>query len=72
MELPRRFPHSRAVDQCPPPDAFTVAAEAKVFLFGRGIDTGGEQPTKTRSALEIFSKELARRAESPPTMRRRA
>jgi hypothetical protein len=45
--------------KCAPADTFTVAAEARAFLAGRGIDLLGEQQTKTRSALEFFAKELA-------------
>jgi hypothetical protein len=45
--------------KCPPSEAFEVAAEARAFLASRGIDAGGEQQTKTRSALEFFSKQLA-------------
>ncbi len=45
--------------KCDPSDAFTVAAEAKAMLYGRGIDLlAPEQRTKTRTALEYFSKEL--------------
>jgi len=45
--------------KCTPAEAFQVAAEAKAFLAARGIDLSGEQQTKTRTALEFFSKELA-------------
>jgi hypothetical protein len=45
--------------KCTPSEAFEVAAEARAFLVSRGIDAGGEQETKTRSALEFFSKQLA-------------
>jgi hypothetical protein len=44
--------------KCAPADAFTVAAEARAFLASKGVDTGGEQETKTRKALEFFSKRL--------------
>jgi hypothetical protein len=44
--------------KCAPGEAFEVAAEARAFLTGRGIDLGGEQETKTRKALEFFSKRL--------------
>ena len=36
-----------------------MAAEARVYLAGHGIDLSGEQQTKTRTALEFFSSELA-------------
>jgi hypothetical protein len=44
--------------KCPPAEAFQVAAEAKAFLANKGIDTTGEQATKTRTALEFFANEL--------------
>ena len=58
VALPRRLPDSRALDQCAPDEAFQVAAETRSFLAGRGVDLGGEQETKTRKALEFFSKRL--------------
>ena len=44
--------------KCLPNEAFQVAAEARAFLFGHGVDTSGFQQTKTRAALEHFSKVL--------------
>jgi hypothetical protein len=41
--------------RCAPADAFQVAAEARGFLAGCGVDVSGEQQTKTRRALEFFS-----------------
>ena len=41
--------------KCPPSEAFQVAAEARAYLTGRGIDLSGEQQTKTRTALEFFA-----------------
>jgi hypothetical protein len=49
--------------KCPPPDAFQVAAEARAFLGERGVDLGGEQQTKTRTALEYFTGLLAASSE---------
>jgi hypothetical protein len=49
--------------KCSPEEAFTVAAEAKVFLASRGIDLLAEQQTKTRSALDFFVRELATAAD---------
>jgi hypothetical protein len=43
--------------KCRPPEAFQVAAEVKAFLLGRGVNLSGEQQTKTRTALEFFSKD---------------
>ncbi len=45
--------------KCLPSEAFQVAAEARVYLGEHGIDLSGEQQTKTRTALEFFSAELA-------------
>jgi hypothetical protein len=45
--------------KCAPTEAFQVAAEARAFLTGRGVDLGGEQQTKTKTALEFFAGELA-------------
>jgi hypothetical protein len=36
-------------------EAFQVAAEARAFLTGQGVDLSGEQQTKTRKALEYFA-----------------
>jgi hypothetical protein len=44
--------------KCAPSEAFEVAAETRAFLSSRGIDLGSEQQTKTRTALEYFSKQL--------------
>jgi hypothetical protein len=44
--------------KCAPSEAFQVAAETRAFLTERGIDVGGNQTTKTRKALEFFSKQL--------------
>jgi hypothetical protein len=44
--------------KCATTEAFQVAAEARAFLGARGIDMTGEQQTKTRKALEYFSKAL--------------
>jgi hypothetical protein len=35
--------------------AFQVAAEARAYLAGQGIDLSGEQQTKTKKALEYFA-----------------
>jgi hypothetical protein len=44
--------------KCAPAEGFQVAAETRAFLSERGIDVGGNQTTKTRKALEFFSKQL--------------
>jgi len=42
--------------KCLPSEAFQVAAESRAFLTERGIDLSGEQQTKTRTALEFFTR----------------
>jgi hypothetical protein len=44
--------------KCEPGEAFQVAAEARAFLSESGVDLTGQQETKTRTALEHFSKVL--------------
>ena len=46
--------------KCAPEEAFQVAAESRAFLTERNIELGGAQTTKTRKALEFFSKQLTR------------
>jgi hypothetical protein len=43
--------------KCLPTEGFQVAAEARAFLAGRGVNLFGEQETKTRTALEFFAGE---------------
>jgi hypothetical protein len=44
--------------KCATSEAFQVAAETRAFLTERGVDLGGEQKTKTKKALQFFSKRL--------------
>lgn len=44
--------------KCLPSEPFQVSAEARAFLSGHGVDLTGAQQTKTKTALEFFSKEL--------------
>jgi hypothetical protein len=44
--------------KCPPSEGFQVAAETRAFLAERGVDLYEEQHTKTKTALEFFSKNL--------------
>jgi hypothetical protein len=44
--------------KCEPSEAFQVAAETRAFLTGHGIDLSGEQETKTKKALQYFSRKL--------------
>ncbi|HKP21196.1 MAG TPA: hypothetical protein VJT68_06740 [Thermoleophilaceae bacterium] len=41
--------------KCMPDEAFQVAAEARAYLAARGVDTSGDQETKTKKALEFFA-----------------
>jgi hypothetical protein len=45
--------------KCPPSQTFQVATEGRVLLTERGVDLTGEQQTKTKTALQYFSKQLA-------------
>jgi hypothetical protein len=45
--------------KCATTEAFEVAAQTRAFLTRRGVELGGEQQTKTRTALAFFSRELA-------------
>jgi len=42
--------------KCMPNEAFQVAAEGRAYLTSKGIDLEGEQQTKTRRALEYFTR----------------
>ena len=52
--------------KCAPTEAFQVAAEARAYLSERGVNLAGEQQTKTRTALEFFSKRLEAAAHGKP------
>lgn len=43
--------------KCAPSEMFQVAVEGRAFLEARGIDLSGEQQTKTKTALEYYSKQ---------------
>ena len=45
--------------KCAPSEALQVGLGARAFLEARGLDLSGEQQTKTRTALELFTRELA-------------
>jgi hypothetical protein len=52
------YPDGRILElstRCMPHEAVQVAAEGRVFLLERGVDLGGDQQTKTRTALEYFA-----------------
>jgi hypothetical protein len=44
--------------KCLPAEAFQVMVETRTFLTKRGIDLSGDQETKTKKALQFFSKQL--------------
>ena len=48
--------------KCAPSEAFQKTAELKAFLTSRQIDLSGDQETKTKKALEFFSKQLRAQA----------
>jgi hypothetical protein len=48
--------------KCLPAEGVQVAAEARAFLASQGVDLYGKQQTKTKTALEFFSKNLAEKA----------
>ncbi len=45
--------------KCPPADALQVSMDAKQYLSSKGVDLTGDQQTKTKTALDYFSKNLA-------------
>jgi hypothetical protein len=53
--------------KCEPDEAFDVAARARAYLSGRGVNLSGEQQTKTKTALQFFAREIA-----APKRKRRA
>ena len=44
--------------KCEPTGTFQVVAETRAFLIQEGIDLSGDQETKTKKALQFFSKQL--------------
>ncbi len=44
--------------KCAPNEGFHVAAEARAFLSGHGVDLTAEQQTKTKTALRFFASAL--------------
>jgi hypothetical protein len=44
--------------KCLPSETFQVATETRVFLSSRGVDLGGDQQTKTKTALDFYSRLL--------------
>jgi hypothetical protein len=50
--------------KCAPAEAFEVAAETRAFLASQGVDLTGEQQTKTKTALDFFSRNLKATADA--------
>jgi hypothetical protein len=50
--------------KCAPNEAFDVAVETRAFLAKQGVDLYGEQHTKTKNALEYFSRSLQATADA--------
>ena len=44
--------------KCAPSETFQVAAETRAFLTQNDVNLTGEQETKTKKALQYFSKRL--------------
>jgi hypothetical protein len=44
--------------KCTPADLFEILTNVREFLIARGVNRQGEQQTKTKRALEFFTKEL--------------
>ena len=44
--------------KCLPSETFDVVAQTRAFLHNRGVDTSGEQHTKTKRALEYFTQRV--------------
>jgi hypothetical protein len=53
--------------KCAPSDAFQRVAELRAFLMQRDIDLSGEQETKTKKALQFYSKQLQAEAAEEST-----
>jgi len=53
--------------KCAPSKAFQRAAELKAFLTQREIDLSGDQETKTKKALQFYSKQLQAEAAETST-----
>ena len=53
--------------KCAPSEMFQVAAESRAYLSEHGVDLSAEQQTKTRTALEFFSRELRPGRDRQPT-----
>jgi hypothetical protein len=57
--------------KCPPADMLNVAVQSRLFLSEQGLDLSGEQQTKTRTALDFFSRQLRAPSKEPSKARAR-
>ena len=48
--------------KCAPADALATVLDVRSYLQRQGVDLGGDQQTKTKTALEFFAGELAQQA----------
>ena len=59
------FPDNTSVlelsTKCPPKDAMTTANRLRTYLTSKNVSLSGEQQTKTKAALELFSARLVAR-----------
>lgn len=59
------FPDNTSVlelsTKCPPKDALTTANRLRTYLTSKNVSLSGEQQTKTKAALELFSARLVAR-----------
>jgi hypothetical protein len=53
--------------KCAPAEAFQIALETRTFLLSHGIDLSGEQETKTKKALQFYSRRLTGQVETERT-----
>ena len=66
VAVPRRIAHRGALDQVHPHGGRRRRRRVEGVPHSRGVDLGGEQQTKTKTALEFFVKEPGGRAPSGP------
>jgi hypothetical protein len=59
------FPDNTSVlelsTKCPPKDAMKTVTRLRTYLTGKNVSLSGEQSTKTKAALELFSARLVER-----------
>jgi hypothetical protein len=58
--------------KCLPADALTVASESRAYLVDKGVPTNAAQETKTRTALEFYSKAIMAEMAAEEAAKKRA